>query len=231
MDVLFGISAFALGLGALVTWMWSRGEGWRWGSRPGPVVEVGDGAYRTAAVSTRTPRRMPAVCAIASATSVAWGTITLCLFAPAGILGWTVAASAVGRGLHGVPGILGVLGFLGLLAVTIHGFLIGPCLIGLVSPLTVRTSTSSLTVARAATRSLAHHLFVIVSCALLGLGMDTPIWPAVAAPPVLVGAAHAILLTRARVTLDRLDRLDRDDAATDPRHKCPEITAADETPT
>lgn len=116
-----------------------------------------------------------------------------------------MAPSAITRGPLGIAG---AIGFVGLFAVTIHGFVLGPRLIGLVGPLTVRTSVSGPTVGRAAIVSLAHHLLVTASCALVGLAMETWIWPALTAPPLLLGAAHALLLRRARATLDRLDRDD-----------------------
>src|SRR5687768_2384177 len=125
MNGLIAVTAIALGIGAVATWLRARRQGWRWGWKSG-TQEVGDGAYRSAPVEIRTPRRMPAVCAVASATSIAWGILTTFLFAPAGVVGCVMVN---GEGGQGIGRLIGTVLF-GL--VTLHGFAFGARLMGLV---------------------------------------------------------------------------------------------------
>jgi hypothetical protein len=198
---LIAVPAIVLAIGAVATWLRARRQGWRWGWKSG-TQEVGDGAYRSAPVETRTPRRMPAVCAVASATSVAWGILTTFLFAPAGVLGCVLVDR---EGTQEVGNLLGTLLF-GLF--TLHGFALGARLMGLVDVLAVRRPGSRERIYQAAVVSIVHHVAVAISFALI-IGRDQEALAAFAIP-CAIGVVHAVLLFRAGRAVEALDREDAD---------------------
>jgi hypothetical protein len=197
------VSTFGLALGLLVTWTSARGQRWRWGWRAGGQAEVGEGAYRSASVVVREPRRMPVIFAIASVTSVVWGTMMMFVFAPAGLLLFIVLAPFVG---HGLAVLLGAVGMIG---ATLHGFGLGWRLIRVVTPLTVRTPSSEESIQRIIIATVAHHGLVVASFALICAGAAEWEWFWLAWLPCSIGLAQAGLLVRARSALVRIDREDR----------------------
>ncbi|HTE55845.1 MAG TPA: hypothetical protein VK698_33550 [Kofleriaceae bacterium] len=202
MTAMLVISGFALFMGALVTWVSARGQGWRWGWRPVQLAAADEGVYRSAPVTVRAPRRMPTVCGVAAVTSVAWGTLTVFVFAPAGVVGCLVVAPQAS------VGVLGVVGLIGISAVTLHGFYLGVLLIGLVKPITVRASGAGERLGRAAGASFAHHGAVVLSFACLSAADHEVVWVGMAAVPCAIGALQACLLLAARAAHVRLDRED-----------------------
>jgi hypothetical protein len=206
------VTGVALTIGALVTWMWARGQGWRWGWDSRRSELVGDGLYRSAPFDIRTPRRMPKVCAAASVTSVAWGSLMTFVFAPAGLLAALLMIGGMIDEERGPDLIVRLICLLPFAAVAAHGFVQGTRLMALVSALTVRSEYSRDRVERAATTSIIHHVVVASSFALACLGMGVPHMAWVAAVPCALGLLHARLLVAARVALTQLDTADADRA-------------------
>ena len=204
--VTVGVASLALLAGIIATWVAARGQRWRWGRTMESGPAVGEGVYRGALVSIERPRRVPAICALASVTAFAWGALTVCLFAPAGGLFFYVATFSI------IPDRWWfALGVLGLLVAVIRGYMVGPRLVRMVRALAVRTPDSAGSVGSVARQSLFHHVLVAAALGVLcsGAGAD-PIAYACAIP-CAIGAAQAALLLGARATLARLDR---EDAAT-----------------
>ena len=203
MLVLVAVPGAALLIGILATWRLASGEGWRWGWRVAGQVDVGDGAYRSAPVDVREPRRLPLVCGVAAATGVAWGILNLFVFAPSGLLmSLGVVVDAGGN----LP--LGLFGAMALLAASVHGFRIGVMLIGLLRPLVVRTEWSATKVKHARFVSTWHHALVTLSFVLLAAGEGLRVMLGFLIP-CAVGFAHVALLWRAQLVLYRLDEEDR----------------------
>jgi hypothetical protein len=202
--ILVGVPVGALVIGIVVTWRWASGEGWRWGWRVGRRVEVGEGAYRSAPVDVREPRRLPLVCSVAAATSVAWGLLTLLIFAPAGLIMFAVQIGLI----HAHWPSLAPLGAIGLLIASCHAFWFGGRLIGLVGPLVVRTECSATRVDTMRLVSTWHH--ALVTASFVVLSADAGMKPLlVSMIPCAIGFAHVFLLARARAALARLDGEDR----------------------
>lgn len=202
-----GLCALALLAGIVATRRAARGHGWRWGRTVETGPSVGEGAYRSALVGIERPRRMPAICALASVTAFACGVLTVGVCAPAGAaLFYAAVFLIIGKAWW-----FG-LGVAGLGVAIVCGCIIGPRLVGAVHVLSVRHARSAGKVASLARQTLVHHVLVAASLALLcsGAGGD-PILHAFYAIPCAMGAAQAALLLGARATLARLDR---EDAAT-----------------
>lgn len=207
------VTGVALTIGALVTWLWARGQGWRWGWDSRRTELVGDGLYRSAPFDIRTPRRMPTVCAAASVTSVAWGSLMTFLFAPAGLLATVMMFGGITDGARGPYFVIGMVGLLPFAVVATHGFVQGTRLIALVSALTVRSEHSRDRVERAAAISSVHHVVVASSFALVSVGLGVPHMAWVAVIPCALGFLHARLLAAAGEALTRLDTTDAERAA------------------
>jgi hypothetical protein len=204
---ILGISLVAITIGVLATWRQAAGQGWRWGWRLDGTASVGEGAYRGATVALRRPRRLPVVCAVTAVVGIAWGTLTLLFLAPAGVLFCTIGVGLVAEGvLAGV----GVVLFIG---VTLHGFLIGPRLMALVSDLVVRRPEAAERIERTAKATLGHHAAAAASTLFLSVGAD--LWHLLGWTGIAcaIGLAHGGLLLRARRVLAAIDRDDRAAAA------------------
>lgn len=204
--VTVGVTLLALLAGIIATWAAARGNRWRWGRTVETGPSVGEGAYRRAPVRIERPRRMPAVCALASVTAFAWGVLTVGVFVPAGALYFYVAICAIIADHWWFP-----IGAIGLLVAVIRGCVVGPRLAGAVRALTVRTSDSAGSVGAVARQSLIHHALVAAAIYLVSSGAGADPVAYVCAIPCAIGAAQAVLLLGARATLARLDR---EDAAT-----------------
>jgi hypothetical protein len=209
LNVLILIVSAALGVGALATWVFARRNGWRWGSTPGGTVELADGPYRAAQISTTVPRGIPPSVASASITSIAWGLFTLCVFSPAGLL------------MASFPERTPLYLIYCLILCSLHGFVIGARLCAVSRSLSVRTGRSAEKVRSVAVHSLIHHagVFLVFLGQFLvvflprGVG-DAIFW--LAAPLCLLGAVQAgSILSAARTiaALDDLDAVRRESAA------------------
>ncbi len=209
MTWILGICTCAIAIGAIATWVMAGGETWRWGSVRVRGPEVGDGPFRSAAIMVERPRRLPAVPAVASAISVGWGMLTMFLFAPLGIL---LCAITLPAARHGV---LGALAALGALASTMSGIAIGQRLFAVSKALVVRTQASADRVRSVAKHAAVHHVLVMATVAAVHVasGHEAELL-VLTAVPCAVGIGVAALLAFAWLTLRRLDR---EDAAPDPR--------------
>lgn len=202
MSYLVGVSAFALVIGIVLTCFLASGQRWRWGSRISRRVDVGDGVYRSAPFDVPEARQLPVVCGVGAVTSVAWGVLTLLVFAPAGLLLFAMSSPSA------VAPPLATVGAVGVLLASGHGLLLGARLIGLVKVLVVRTESSASRVGHAVIVSGIHHAVVIASfVALSASGHDGPLL--LAAIPCAIGFIHVALLAQARAVLSRLDHEDR----------------------
>jgi hypothetical protein len=199
---LIGIACGALAFGAAVTLDMARGQRWRWGRTLEPGPAVGDGAYRSAPVAIEKPRRLPAVCGLASVTAVAWGTLTACVFAPMGALGCLCSIPRFDE-----QGWTFALGTAVLFALSVRGFAIGARLMGMASVLAVRRVDSAARAGQVARESLVHHALVGAGLALW-LGKVGLVGLLFITIPSAIGAGQAALLLVARRVLHRLDSED-----------------------
>lgn len=203
MTWILSICSTVIAIGAIATWWVARGETWRWGSVRARGPELGDGPFRSAAIMVDRPRGLPAVPASASAIGIAWGMLTLCLFAPMGILLSAITVPAARLGL------LAALGGVGSLASTLSGFAIGTRMLAVSKSLVVRTPRSAEHIGSVAMHAALHHVLVFATVAAVegasGMGRGLLAFTAV---PCAIGLGVAALLAVACSTLRRLDRAD-----------------------
>jgi hypothetical protein len=204
MNWVIGLSSLALLAGVLATWIAGRGKQSRWGRTIETTPPLGEGMYRRAPVRIERPRRIPAICRLASVTVFAWGALTVFVFAPAGVLLFImVLGEIVERGW------LFALATAGLVVAVIRGFTVGTRLMLAVNVLAARTADSVESVRRVARQSLFHHALVATVLVLFGFSARADaIFFALFFIPCAIGAAQAALLLGARATIDRLDRED-----------------------
>lgn len=168
-----------------------RRNGRRWGIRRRARV-VDPNPYRGALVHEETERGAPSIVRVAAGANVAWGVLTLLVFAPAGCLLFLLAGEAPL--------------FVVLLApIVLSGFLLAFRLMGASSALLQNETDRLDTVV---TWSIVHHLAVSVFFGLSGLvALRGEGWlgllPSI---PAGIGVALACLLDRARQRANGIPR-------------------------
>ena len=202
MSWILGICATAIAVGALATWRAAAGEGWRWGSLRSRGPQVGAGPYRSAPALIERRRRLPAVAAIASTASVAWGLVTLLILSPLGLAltSWAVPAAR--------DGVLLTIAALAMVAVTMSGFPMAVRLMAVCRSLAVRTDRSAEHALSVAVHAAVHHGLALATFGFMGLAVRRWELLRMAAIPCAIGFAVAALLARAHRAIRRIDRQD-----------------------
>lgn len=164
MEIIAYLTIGALALGGLATLFQSIDARPTWGTERLPPIPVGDDPYRSTVVSGGVRRRRwPTIAVVASVTTIAWGLITVLLFAPSGLFLTVIA-------MDGGP--LWVPVSLAMLLVSGHGFAMGVQLCGVSGALSVRRPDSAARARDVARTSMIHHAVVAGIVGLIGLARD-----------------------------------------------------------
>jgi hypothetical protein len=210
----------AVVLAAVATWFEVGSGRWRWGSIAEPPAVVGDDPYRTMVVAGGArPRHVPALCIAASFTSIAWGMVTMLMFAPGGLMfllcGYVSHPAAFPGGLL-------------VLMVSLHGFVIGARLIAISRALVVRSAGAAVRARSVAVRSLAHHGGVAAAFALVAVVVQSREMDQIAVQTAWLcglGAGLALLVLLAG---RKIARVDAAEAAAIPRSETVAVKAGRE---
>jgi len=183
---LVGVVLIALCASTVLVVALSRHWSWRWGTVRGPARRAGEGAYRSAETRPMRPRGVPARVRWAAGTSIAWGVVTLLVFAPAGAL--LVALLADGGNDAAVL-------VLPLLLVVVDGLVLPFGLFAAAGRLLRNSPGSTDGARRIATWSTIHHAAVLLVMAALGISeLEALMLLLMSGVPCGIGLAQAWLL-------------------------------------
>ncbi len=192
---LYALFVVAIALCATIaTIVWSGQFASRWGSKPGPEMRLGRGAYREATIRSAVGRGTPRMVSWTSGIGMVWAVLTSLVFAPMML--------CIGAMTHGT-GIVGVITGVGLVVTGSSGFFLGIGLAG-VGYFVIRRDRDVVDLAEGVVVwSVLHHLSGLLFVVLHAIATPGPGLLILTAPIWVFGLAHAYALQdAAHATLD-----------------------------